>query len=99
MPLAALDNLSKYGKKEQLSRLNPKTMRTSQADFDAIARLVIEYISGQAEPISLEDIEQHFADAPQTISVGRVILQLLADQKLCLTEDRRVMATKAMVPA
>lgn len=66
-------------------------MRTTQAEFERIADRVISFIAEKREPVLLNEIEQFFAHENLSISVGRVILQLLADRKLYLTEDRKVM--------
>ncbi|QVL51797.1 MAG: hypothetical protein KFB97_09660 [Cyanobium sp. M30B3] len=66
-------------------------MRTTQAEFERIARRVISFIEDKHAPVPLNEIEQFFAHEKLSISVGRVILQLLADRKLYLTEDRKVM--------
>lgn len=68
-------------------------MRTTQADFERIARRVIAFIDAKHGPVPLDELEQHFAHENLSISVGRVVLQLLADRKLYLTEDRKVMVT------
>jgi hypothetical protein len=68
-------------------------MRTTQAEFEQIARRVISFIEEKHAPVHLNEIEETFAHEKLSISVGRVILQLLADRKLYLTEDRKVMVT------
>jgi hypothetical protein len=68
-------------------------MRATQAEFEQIARRVILFIEQKRAPVQLNEIEETFANENLSISVGRVILQLLADRKLYLTEDRKVMVT------
>jgi hypothetical protein len=59
-------------------------------EFNQIADEVIAFASSQEEPLPLKEIEDHFSDVDCKIPVGRVVLQLLADRKLYLTENRHV---------
>ncbi len=68
-------------------------MRTTQADYERIARHVISFIDDQPGPVSLDELERSFIHEQLSISVGRVVLQLLAERKLYLTEERKVMVS------
>ena len=67
--------------------------RTTIQDFDMVAELAIGFIKNQNGPVELNIIEDNFSEDNLPLPVGRVILQLLADRILYLTEDRKVMVS------
>ncbi len=67
--------------------------RTTIQEFDMVAELAINFIKNQNGPVRLDIIEDNFSKDNLPLPVGRVILQLLADQRLYLTEDRKVMVS------
>lgn len=71
----------------------PAMHSAQEAEFDRIACSVISYIKEQHKPVQLSEIEEHFSQDRTAIAVGRVILQLLADRKLYLTDDRKIKVT------
>jgi hypothetical protein len=63
-------------------------------EFNLIADEVIVFVSSQEGPVPLKEIEDHFSNMNFKIPVGRVVLQLVADRILYLTENRDVAVSK-----
>jgi len=71
--------------------------RTTPEDFQKVSQLVINFISTKQGPVDLSEIEQYFISDDLPIPAGRVILNLIADQVLYFTEDRKIMKSGALL--
>jgi hypothetical protein len=72
------------------SKFVAEPRKTTQEDFNTVSVAVIEFIKGKSQPVYIQELTDYFAGKELPIDAGRVTLQLIADRKLYLTEDRKV---------